>query len=243
MPHEESKYSPETFKVLLKKLVQQPEEFTPEDCAECFEHLCAEAAAEAQASPTYSPAVWGADLYAGRCIPHCPHSLWSRGISRDRRCLRFGSTSARAARSRPGEGYFLIGGRNPLRGSMGLPPYRQLRRWLHWLRRYSRDWWGRPRHLQRLNDRGCSRRRSRRTSRKARLESRYIVVGLRRHPHESRMSTSFPRRAYTCFLASLAFPLPLRAALPPCPRAHCAHPTLAQLSHDFQCPWPADQPC
>ena len=57
MPHEESKYSPETFKVLLKKLVQQPEEFTPEDCAECFEHLCAEAAAEAQASPTYPPAV------------------------------------------------------------------------------------------------------------------------------------------------------------------------------------------
>lgn len=36
-----SKYSrtPDTFKVLLKKLVQSPDDFTSEDVAECFEHL------------------------------------------------------------------------------------------------------------------------------------------------------------------------------------------------------------
>ncbi|RXK42002.1 anthranilate phosphoribosyltransferase [Tremella mesenterica] len=48
MPKLATQYTPETFKVLLKKLVQTPDEFTPEDCAECFEHLCVEGAAEAQ---------------------------------------------------------------------------------------------------------------------------------------------------------------------------------------------------
>ncbi|KAJ9092305.1 hypothetical protein QFC19_008739 [Naganishia cerealis] len=33
--------SPETFKHLLKKLVQTPDEFTPADVAQCFEHFCA----------------------------------------------------------------------------------------------------------------------------------------------------------------------------------------------------------
>ncbi|OXC68514.1 anthranilate phosphoribosyltransferase [Cryptococcus neoformans] len=42
-------YTPDTFKVILKKLVQSPEEFTSEDCAECFRHLCVEGASEAQA--------------------------------------------------------------------------------------------------------------------------------------------------------------------------------------------------
>ncbi|KAK4685513.1 anthranilate phosphoribosyltransferase, partial [Tremellales sp. Uapishka_1] len=36
-----STYSPQTFKLLLKKLVQSPTDFTPQDCATCFEHLCA----------------------------------------------------------------------------------------------------------------------------------------------------------------------------------------------------------
>ncbi|WVQ85804.1 anthranilate phosphoribosyltransferase [Cryptococcus sp. DSM 104549] len=44
-----SEYTPETFKVLLKKLVQTPEEFTPEDCALCFQHLCVRGASDAQA--------------------------------------------------------------------------------------------------------------------------------------------------------------------------------------------------
>ncbi|KAK6906570.1 anthranilate phosphoribosyltransferase [Kwoniella mangroviensis CBS 10435] len=44
-----SQYTPETFKVLLKKLVQTPDDFTPEDCAQCFRHLCVQGASEAQA--------------------------------------------------------------------------------------------------------------------------------------------------------------------------------------------------
>ncbi|OCF33646.1 anthranilate phosphoribosyltransferase [Kwoniella heveanensis CBS 569] len=44
-----SQYNPETFKVLLKKLVQTPLEFTPDDCAECFRHLCVQGASDAQA--------------------------------------------------------------------------------------------------------------------------------------------------------------------------------------------------
>lgn len=48
MAKENSQYSPDTFKVLLKKLVQTPTEFTPEDCAECFQHLVSQTASEAQ---------------------------------------------------------------------------------------------------------------------------------------------------------------------------------------------------
>ncbi|WRT70722.1 anthranilate phosphoribosyltransferase [Kwoniella shivajii] len=44
-----SQYTPETFKVLLKKLVQSPDQFTPEDCAQCFRHLCVQGASDAQA--------------------------------------------------------------------------------------------------------------------------------------------------------------------------------------------------
>ncbi|ODN82863.1 anthranilate phosphoribosyltransferase [Cryptococcus amylolentus CBS 6039] len=44
-----SERTPETFKVLLKKLVQSPNQFTPEDCAECFQHLCVQGASDAQA--------------------------------------------------------------------------------------------------------------------------------------------------------------------------------------------------
>lgn len=43
-----TEYTPDTFKVILKKLVQSPEEFTAEDCAECFRHLCVQGASEAQ---------------------------------------------------------------------------------------------------------------------------------------------------------------------------------------------------
>lgn len=43
-----TEYTPDTFKVILKKLVQTPEEFTSEDCAECFRHLCVQGASEAQ---------------------------------------------------------------------------------------------------------------------------------------------------------------------------------------------------
>lgn len=42
-------YSPETFKVLLKKLVQSPTEFTAADCGEAFEHLARDRAAPSQA--------------------------------------------------------------------------------------------------------------------------------------------------------------------------------------------------
>jgi anthranilate phosphoribosyltransferase len=48
-PKEESKYTHATFAPLLKKLVQSPTEFTPSDCAECFQHLCVQAASDAQA--------------------------------------------------------------------------------------------------------------------------------------------------------------------------------------------------
>ncbi|WWC72603.1 anthranilate phosphoribosyltransferase [Kwoniella pini CBS 10737] len=44
-----TEYTPDTFKVLLKKLVQTPDEFTPEDCAQCFRHLCVQGASDAQA--------------------------------------------------------------------------------------------------------------------------------------------------------------------------------------------------
>nr|ODN96159.1 anthranilate phosphoribosyltransferase [Cryptococcus depauperatus CBS 7855] len=43
-------YTPETFKILLKKLVQTPEQFLPTDCAQCFQHLCVQGTTEAQAS-------------------------------------------------------------------------------------------------------------------------------------------------------------------------------------------------
>jgi anthranilate phosphoribosyltransferase len=42
-------YSPETFKILLKKLAQNPLDFTPEDCGAAFEHLARNSAAPAQA--------------------------------------------------------------------------------------------------------------------------------------------------------------------------------------------------
>ncbi|WWC65206.1 anthranilate phosphoribosyltransferase [Kwoniella dejecticola CBS 10117] len=44
-----TEYTPDTFKVLLKKLVQTPDDFTPEDCAQCFRHLCVQGASDAQA--------------------------------------------------------------------------------------------------------------------------------------------------------------------------------------------------
>lgn len=47
--HEDTKYTPTTFAPLLKKLVQSPTELKPEDCAECFEHLCVQGASDAQA--------------------------------------------------------------------------------------------------------------------------------------------------------------------------------------------------
>jgi len=43
-------YSPDSFKVLLKKLVQSPTEFTPEDCANAFRHMCVQQASDAQVS-------------------------------------------------------------------------------------------------------------------------------------------------------------------------------------------------
>lgn len=48
MPHAPADYTPDSFKVLLKKLVQTPDEFTPEDCALCFRHLCVQGASDAQ---------------------------------------------------------------------------------------------------------------------------------------------------------------------------------------------------
>lgn len=42
-------YNPETFKILLKNLAQNPLDFTPEDCGDAFEHLARNAAAPAQA--------------------------------------------------------------------------------------------------------------------------------------------------------------------------------------------------
>lgn len=41
-------FTNDTFKVLLKKLVQTPTDFTPDDCAAAFRHLCAQAASDAQ---------------------------------------------------------------------------------------------------------------------------------------------------------------------------------------------------
>ena len=43
-------HSPDTFKLLLKKLVQTPSEFTADDCASSFRHLCAHAATDGQVS-------------------------------------------------------------------------------------------------------------------------------------------------------------------------------------------------
>ncbi|KAL7422838.1 anthranilate phosphoribosyltransferase [Cryptotrichosporon argae] len=42
-------YTPDTFKILLKKLVQTPTEFTPDDCGQCFRHIVVQAATDAQA--------------------------------------------------------------------------------------------------------------------------------------------------------------------------------------------------
>ena len=47
-PKDSKEYTPDSFKVLLKKLVQSPDEFTPEDCASAFRHLAVNGAAEAQ---------------------------------------------------------------------------------------------------------------------------------------------------------------------------------------------------
>ena len=44
-------YTPDSFKVLLKKLVQTPGDFTPEDVALAFHHLAAQGASDAQAGP------------------------------------------------------------------------------------------------------------------------------------------------------------------------------------------------
>ena len=37
---EQKQYTPDTFKVLLKKLTQAPDDFTADDVAQCFRHLC-----------------------------------------------------------------------------------------------------------------------------------------------------------------------------------------------------------
>jgi anthranilate phosphoribosyltransferase len=50
---DEQKFTPDTFKLLLKKLAQVPDDFTPEDVADCFRHLCrvdGKGASEAQVS-------------------------------------------------------------------------------------------------------------------------------------------------------------------------------------------------
>ena len=49
-PNDANDYSPDTFKILLKKLVQTPNEFTPDDCALAFRHLCVQGASDAQVS-------------------------------------------------------------------------------------------------------------------------------------------------------------------------------------------------
>lgn len=49
-----AEYTPETFKVLLKKLVQRPDDFEAQDCAACFQHLCVlggKGASDAQVRP------------------------------------------------------------------------------------------------------------------------------------------------------------------------------------------------
>ena len=42
--------SPDSFKEILKKLVQSPNDFDSNDCLAAFKHLCANAASEAQVS-------------------------------------------------------------------------------------------------------------------------------------------------------------------------------------------------
>lgn len=37
---EQQQYTPDTFKLLLKKLTQAPDDFTADDVAQCFRHLC-----------------------------------------------------------------------------------------------------------------------------------------------------------------------------------------------------------
>jgi anthranilate phosphoribosyltransferase len=53
MPQAPTDYTPDSFKVLLKKLVQTPNDFTPEDCALCFRHLCVQGASDAQVSGSW----------------------------------------------------------------------------------------------------------------------------------------------------------------------------------------------
>lgn len=45
----QTEFTPDTFKVLLKKLVQTPSDFSPEDCGLAFEHMVVQGASEAQA--------------------------------------------------------------------------------------------------------------------------------------------------------------------------------------------------
>ncbi|TXT05920.1 hypothetical protein VHUM_03681 [Vanrija humicola] len=45
----QAEFTPDSFKVLLKKLVQTPGEFSPEDCGLAFEHMVVQGASEAQA--------------------------------------------------------------------------------------------------------------------------------------------------------------------------------------------------
>ena len=47
----QAEYTPSSFKVLLKKLVQTPTEFSPEDCALSFRHICQQGANDAQVRP------------------------------------------------------------------------------------------------------------------------------------------------------------------------------------------------
>lgn len=96
-----SQYTPATFSLLLKKLVQSPADFTSEDCAQCFRHLCVNAAAEAQAgafltaltlsglesSPEivaacagvlreHAIAVNNSDIAPNVGVDHPPHGMW-----------------------------------------------------------------------------------------------------------------------------------------------------------------------
>lgn len=77
---EKSQYTPETFKVLLKKLVQTPNDFTPEDCAECFRHLCVQGASEAQVRVLR---VGSCHVLSntGRRFPDDFDAVWSGGIA------------------------------------------------------------------------------------------------------------------------------------------------------------------
>ena len=137
-------YSPDTFKVLLKKLVQSPTEFTAEDCATAFRHLCVQAASDAQVRGTRGALWWDVLTYPGRSVPHCVDAFWTGQLARARCCLCFGVAATRYRRQGPQDGDARRG--DPTR-PLGLFRLRQRGRWVHGLRRYRRDRRGRVGHL------------------------------------------------------------------------------------------------